>query len=228
MIRYNFIGSKMKISLLKKITLAMLVFIASHTVNAQENSSNDLLLELQHGWAVANYELEGKPKVTAFEALIEKSDANLAQNNNNAEIHVWSGIIKSTLAGAKGGLGALGLVKSARTHHEKAIEIDGSVLSGSAYTSLGVLFYKVPKWPLAFGSKKKAEINLKKALELNPNGIDTNYFYGDFLISKKDYTQAQLFLNKALEASPRPNRPLADSGRRKDIELALDSIKSKL
>ena len=54
---------------------------------------------------------------------------------------------------------------------EKAIEIDGDALNGSAYTSLGVLYYKVPGWLLSFGSDKSPEISAK-GLELNPDGID--------------------------------------------------------
>ena len=48
-------------------------------------------------------------------------------------------------------------------------------------TSLGTLYYKVPGWPIGFGSDKKAREYLAKALDLNPTGIDPNYFMGEFL-----------------------------------------------
>ena len=42
----------------------------------------------------------------------------------------------------------------------------------------------MPGWPIGFGDKKKAEEYLKKALAANPDGIDPNFFYGDFLLDK--------------------------------------------
>ena len=97
------------------------------------------------------------------------------------------------------------------------MEIDPMALNGSAYTSLGALYYQVPSWPIAFGSSKKARRFLEKAIEINPNGIDSNYFYGDFLMGEKDYVSARLALKKAMEAPARPGRELADSGRRAEI-----------
>ena len=48
------------------------------------------------------------------------------------------------------------------------------MLDGSAYNSLGVLYYKVPGWPVGFGDKAKARELLQKALAINPKGIDAN------------------------------------------------------
>jgi len=107
---------------------------------------------------------------------------------------------------------------------EKSITLDPTALDGSAYTSLGSLYYQVPPWPLAFGSDSKAEEFLKKALELNPDGIDPNYFYGDFLLQNNHYTEAKVYLEKALNAPERPGRASADAGRRAEIAKALNEI----
>ncbi|MFT6407850.1 MAG: tetratricopeptide (TPR) repeat protein [Arenicella sp.] len=216
----------MKLSLLKLMSVATLLLASAHIAIAQDRGS--LLRELQSGWAVANYQLQDKAQIKAFEALIAKGEANLSSHPKDAEIHVWTGILQSTLAGAKGGLGALSLAKSAKTHLESAIELDGSVLSGSAYTSLGVLYNSVPGWPLGFGDKKKSLKNLKRALEINPAGIDSNYFYADYLVTRKQYTDAKIYFEKALKAAPRAGRDLADAGRREEIELALATIQKRL
>ena len=73
----------------------------------------------------------------------------------------------------------------------------------------------------------KAETFLKKALKINPNGIDPNYFYGDFLYRKGHYSQALSVLEKAMHAPDRPNRPLADQGRRKEIQAVIAKIKDR-
>ena len=117
--------------------------------------------------------------------------------------------------------------KKARKDFQAAIAINPNALDGSAYTSLGTLYYKVPGFPIGFGSNKKAEQHLKKALEINPNGIDSNYFYGEFLIDRKRYDEAIVVLNKAKAAKDRPNRPLADKGRRDEINKAIALAMSK-
>ena len=60
---------------------------------------------------------------------------------------------------------------------------------------------------------------------MNPDGIDPNYFYGDFMIEEGNYKEARKYLNKALQAAPRPFRPIADKGRRAEIDAKLDKIK---
>ena len=71
----------------------------------------------------------------------------------------------SSLAGEKGGMGALSLVKQARADFEAALKLDPRALDGAAYTSLGALYYQVPGWPLGFGDDDQARQMLKKGLE---------------------------------------------------------------
>jgi len=183
---------------------------------------------LQERWAEVNYQLEGKTQLTAFEALVQEADKVAAHNPDSAAALIWSGIIKSSFAGAKGGLGAMKLAKASKSDLEHAMEIDATALQGSAYTSLGTLYFKVPGWPVGFGDDEKAEELLLKALTLNPDGIDPNYFYGDFLLGQKRYEEAEKALLKAQAAPRRPNRPLADAGRQEEIKLALLKVQEKL
>jgi tetratricopeptide (TPR) repeat protein len=89
------------------------------------------------------------------------------------------------------------------------------------------LYYQVPGWPIGFGDDKKALENLKRGLAINPDGIDPNYFYGDYLFRKGDYDGAERALRKALQAPARPGRKLADEGRRGEIAQLLDQIAAK-
>lgn len=182
---------------------------------------------LQTRWAEVNYQLEGKAQLAAFEQLVADASKVTLSYPDRAEGWIWSGIIKSTYAGAKGGLGALSLAKASKADLEQAISIDAKALAGSAYTSLGTLYYNVPGWPVGFGDEDKAEELLKQALKLNPDGIDSNYFYGDFLIDQQRYDEARQFLSKAQKAPPRPGRELADDGRQKEIAEALAAIAAK-
>ena len=182
---------------------------------------------LRQTWDNVNFTMKKDDQVKPLEALIEKAAAFNAAHQGNADGLIWEGIIHATYAGAKGGLGALGECKQAKALFEQAISIDPHAQQGAAYTSLGSLYYQVPSWPIAFGDNNKAREYLLKGLELNPDGIDANYFYGDFLFKTGDLSGAEKSLKKALQAPPRPGREGADEGRKKEINELLKKISDK-
>lgn len=183
------------------------------------------LAAIQQDWAVANYQTPaGQARESAFEGLAARAAAFSAAHPGRPEALIWEGIVLSSYAGAKGGLGALGLAKEARNKLEQALALDPNALDGSAHTSLGTLYHKVPGFPLGFGSDRKAREHLEAALRLNPEGIDPNYFYGEFLLDEGDYGPARRHLEKALRAAPRPGRETADAGRRGEIRALLAKL----
>jgi len=184
---------------------------------AQTSALDTGIADIQREWSIIQYQVPEKAREDQFAALSTKAQALADQFPQRAEPHVWAGIALSSWAGAKGGLGALGLAKQAREQYENAISLDPKALQGSAQNSLGVLYFKVPGWPIGFGDDKKAEALLKEALVINPDGIDPNYFYADYLIQKDRKADAAMYLERALKAPPRPGREIADAGRREDI-----------
>lgn len=185
---------------------------------------------LQQQWAVANYQRQGKERVKAFEALAEQAREAAKRFPDRAGVLTWDAICLATYAGSLQGLSqlrAIGLAKEARDRLLEAEVLDPSGFGGSIPTSLGSLYFQVPGWPLGFGDDEKAEQYLKKALAIDPNGIDANYFDGLFLMKKKSYPEAKAALEKALAAPPRPDRALADEGRRKEIKAALADLAQK-
>jgi len=214
-------------SALSYVTVFCLCLAALGTSQAAADPEAEVT-RLQQRWAEVNYQLDGKTQLTAFEELVEEADRVTAQNPDSAPVLIWSGIIKSSFAGAKGGLGAMKLAKASKADLERALELEPAALQGSAYTSLGTLYFKVPGWPVGFGDEKKAEALLREALTLNPDGIDPNYFYGDYLLNQKRYDEAEQALMRAQEAPPRPDRPIADAGRQEEIEVALLKVREKL
>ncbi|MEH6686727.1 MAG: tetratricopeptide repeat protein [Halopseudomonas sabulinigri] len=181
---------------------------------------------LQQRWAEIQYQLPANQKPAAFKALAAEAEQVTQSEPDSAPALIWHGIILSSWAGAEGGLGALGKVKQAKAELEKALAIDPEALNGSAYTSLGALYYQVPGWPIGFGDDDQAEALLKRALELNPDGIDSNFFWADYLLDQKRYAEAKAALLKAQAATPRPDRPLADQGRQAEIRERLTQLKN--
>jgi len=184
------------------------------------------IAEIQKEWAQIRYERAPAERERLYEALAGKASRLVQAQPNRSEPLIWEAIVLSSLAGEKGGLGALGLAKQAKALYEDAIRIDGNALDGSAYNSLGVLYYKVPGWPLGFGDKAKARELLQKALAINPAGIDPNYFYGEYLVETGQRADAVPYLERALSAPPRPGRQVADDGRRAEARQLLDRVRA--
>lgn len=205
-----------------------LALLASLPASALDAAGQQRLRELQTRWAEINYTLPEKQREGAFAELEANAEQAVEAAPDAPELLIWRGIVLSTWAGAKGGLGALDLVKKARSSFEAAIAIDPNALDGSAYTSLGSLYYQVPGWPIGFGDDKRAEALLKQALEINPDGIDPNYFYGDYLYREKRYAEARDALLRALAAPDRPDRKVADDGRRAEARALLAKFEAAL
>ncbi len=214
-------------TLLVKFFAVGMMFLSS-LVLAQDAGFDESLLSIQHQWAHVNYELSGDEQEQAYMALVSDAQAMTNRFEDKAEAWIWYGIVQSSAAGAKGGMGALKLAKSAKKAFETAINLNSNALDGSAMTSLGVLYHKLPGWPISFGSDKKAGKLLKDALAINPNGIDPNYFYAEFLFDEGDYQGAKHYLELANQAPPRLDRPLADKGRKGEIQQLMQKIEAKL
>lgn len=192
-----------------------------------ETTEKSVLLRVQSEWARINYQLPPGERAAGFESLTRDTESWLKAEPNNAEALIWHGIVLSSHAGAQGGLGALSLVKEARTALEKSLQIDPAALQGSAHTSLATLYSKVPGFPIGFGSDKKARAHFEKALAMNPAGIDPNYFYAEYLANEGETSRALEHLRRAMAAPDRPGRAVADTGRRGEIQALLTTLRNK-
>lgn len=213
---------------MKRLFACLLLGALSQSAWAMDAADQQRLNSIQQSWAHIQYETPEKQRAAAFEQLAVQATHFTTERPAVAEAWIWKGIVTSSWAGAEGGLGALGKAKDAKADLEKSLTLDPKALQGSAYTSLAALYDRVPGWPIGFGDSDKAEQLLKQALQLNPDGIDSLYFWGDHLYRQKRYAEARTALQKALQAAPRPGRESADAGRRKEIAALLVDVNKKL
>ena len=214
-------GKSMFFLILMSTALLVGIAVAGEPATSSVNQVRDR-------WAQINYQLPKPQREAAFEELLHQSEKIRQATPRDAAALIWEGIVLSSLAGEKGGMGALGLVKRARADFEAAIKLDASALDGAAYTSLGALYYQVPGWPLGFGDDAAARTMLRKGLAIDPDGIDANYFYADFLRDQKDWAGARTAFQKALAAPARPGREVADAGRRQEAQAKLKDVTAHL
>ena len=206
------------------VTLAVVVGclgLAGPLAARAQDSFDEDLNTVRDAWAIASYRSAKDQRLAAFERLRADAAALSAKYPNRAEALIWDGIVLSSYAGVRGGLGALGPARDAKARFELALDLDEIALGGAAHTSLGALYHRVPGFPISFGSDAKARVHLEKALEINPNGIDPNYLYGELLFDEGEYARAQEHLQRALRAPPRPGREIADEGRREEVRVLL-------
>ena len=206
-----------------RVTMMMVVLLLL-APGARAASGQELVKPLQARWAEIKYQLPEAARAEEYALLGKRAHALSEAHPNAPEVLIWEAIIFSSEAGARGGLGALSLAKKARALLEESLKLDEGALNGSAYTSLGTLYAKVPRWPIGFGNREKAEAMFDKSLAINPDGIDPNFFYGEYLVERKRVAEGRRHLEKALAAPPRPGRELADEGRRQEARALLDAI----
>jgi Tfp pilus assembly protein PilF len=131
-------------------------------------------------------------------------------------------------AGINGGLSARGLMYDALDKLEAASKIPTNTLTTDTYVTLGAMYGNAPGFPLAFGNKKKAHANFKKALELDPNGLGVNIEYAKFLFKIDDFAGATKYATAALNAPPRPGRDKADKASYAKAQELVAQSKAKL
>jgi tetratricopeptide (TPR) repeat protein len=208
-------------------TLALLsaTFMAA-TALAADTQFEDELLAIQREWAAANYADAAKSdRRKAFEALVAHSADFAERYPNEVDAIAWDGIILSTYAGEVSALRAMKYAKAARERLHEAETMDGSALSGGVYASLGALYSKVPGGIMGFGDDDLAEEYFKKALAVDPTNIDSNYFYGEFLLDQGKPDEALVYLARAVEAPTVASRPVFDAGRRGEARALIEAAR---
>lgn len=212
---------------MKKILLTSILFFSlASAPSIAADSLDDSIKKLQESWTSAKYQSKDKSETIAkLEACAKEAEKVTENFPKKAEPIIWNGICLAT-QGEYLKISALPKVKEAKLLFEKALTIDEKALHGAAYTNLGVLYHRVPGWPIGFGDVKKSEENFKSAVAIAPENMDVNYFYGVFLLDQKRYDEAGKYLDLALKA-PSRNRPLADSKRKEEIAAAIEKLNKK-
>ncbi len=208
------------------IALCWLLLGVSAAAHADEQSTLDTqIAQLQRQWAQINYQTSKSQREEAFAKLADDAHAVVKAHPKRAEPLIWEGIIRASLAGATGGLSALGIMKDAKKLLEKAVKIDGRAMHGAAYTTLGSFYYMVPGWPIGFGDDDKALDYLKQGLAIAPNDMDANYFMGDYWLDQGDKKRAAIYLNKVLSLPDVASRPIYSKGRKAEAATKLAGMK---
>jgi hypothetical protein len=210
---------------MKKYLFVVFLLLASNTALAL-NLSN-AIDTLERKWADVYYSKSGAKYPARYQSLENEADLIAKQFPNQPEPLLWQAIIMASSADELPPIEALVEINHARDLLTKVIEMTPDGVNGSALVTLGTMYYMAPAWPVSFGDNHKAKALLTKALKVNPQSIEANYFYGDFLLSQNLPEQAAVYFKKALSAPVRKNQQHADKSLQQQASLALENAKER-
>lgn len=124
-------------------------------------------------WKMARFYEKVAPNATDPLAVFEKGKA-IAEKTatmypNKVEGHYWYASLIGRVGEKKGILNSLFMVKPMKEELDRCVAIDPKF--PDAYYVLGMLYWKVPGWPLSIGDKKLAVEYAAKSVELKPTSF---------------------------------------------------------
>ncbi|MGX2040771.1 tetratricopeptide repeat protein [Methylocaldum sp. MU1018] len=211
-----------------RLVLILLAVILPGIGHSKAGSNvNEIVRHLEDEWAEIFYRLPPSEHAEKFKDLLARVHAVSEQYPKQADPLILEAIVLCTYAGADVGLSSLSRISEARELLIKAIDINPRAMEGSAYITLGNLYYRLPGWPISFGDDDSARQYLEAALKLYPNALDSNYFYGDFLLQQGEYDKALPYLEKAEKAPIRPYMLLSDTKLKEEVRQALIAARER-
>lgn len=206
-----------------KQIIAILLLLALNIMptHVKADSLTRAVQNIESEWAHIYYNVAKKQQVTQFKTLLAEVKGLNTQYPNQAELIIQQAIIIASNADNINPFSALQAVHQARKLLLRAIKLDPCASEGAAFVTLGSLYYRVPGWPVAYGDDDKAQKMLKKALAINPNTIDANYFYGDFLVTQGKQKEALTYFKRAMAVPVRATQVFADTQLHRQARLAM-------
>ena len=210
---------------MNKTTFVAFLLLASNTLLA--NNITPEINRIESQWANIYYNKESSQQRDDYPKLLEKTQHLSKKFPNAIELTIWQAIIIATNAAFENPFTALESLDKAKNLLEFAIQTEPVALDGAAYVTLGTLYYLTPGWPISFGDQKKAEKLLEKALAINPHGIESNYFYADYLLSIGKIDEATKYFKLAIISPNRPEQLFADQELKKEALIALKNTEQR-
>jgi tetratricopeptide (TPR) repeat protein len=209
---------------MKKTTFVALLLLSCPCV---AETLNESLSHIESEWAVTYYKTPKIQQESAYLKLLSSTQQLSGQYPHEAAPLFWQAVVKASYADHQDAVSALDAIDDVRDLLTRAIAINPNTMNGSAYVVLGTLYYRVPKWPIAFGNDEEADKLLQAALKINPNGIDSNYYYGEFLLANDKIKAAESYLKKATEAPVRPEQIYADNQLKEEAKRTLKNTQER-
>jgi tetratricopeptide (TPR) repeat protein len=151
-------------------------------------------------------------RIKKYQLAIDQAEKALQLNPESIPGNFW----KAAAIGKQGldiGIGkALKAVGPMRDSLKIVEKKDEKYENAGVHRALGRLYFKLPGWPLSFGSNSKALEHFKRAVELAPNHAGNRIFYAEVLLKKgmKEDARKELEFFKSIKPEPTRKREFAE------------------
>lgn len=212
---------------IRKALLPALCGLFLATAAWAEPSVEEKAQSLSNEWSGIFYRLPGDQQAEKYKALLSRIQTLKAQYPQSAEPLILEAITLCTLAAADWGFDSLSRIREAKELLEKSIDLNPKAMEATAFITLGNLYYRLPGWPISFGDDEQALQYLETAIKLDPDGLDANYFLGDYWLSEEEFDKAMPYLEKANQAPIRPYHRLSDMRVKAEAKKALQAARNR-
>jgi tetratricopeptide (TPR) repeat protein len=176
------------------------------------------ILMIAQGWDEVRHKIRDEPsQIAALGALAADVNILAQRYPSDRRIRVWQGIVLAGQADVSNWADALRFAEQARrlllaAEHDCLDQTTAVQLE----IALGAIYDKAPGFPISFGDSTEAERHFRSAIAGDPDGLESNYYYADFLVRRHRYGEAKAMLQRALQAASREGREIGDNGVRED------------
>ena len=212
------------VSMKQIYAIFLFAFIHFNSTLVMADALEHAIQRIESEWAYTHYNIAKEQRNIAFTQLLAELQVLNTQYPDQAELIIQQAIIVASNADNIDPLSALQAIHQARDLLLRAIALNPNASEGAAFVTLGSLYYRVPGWPIAYGDDDKAQAMLEKALLINPNTIDANYFYADFLSRQGQQQQAMKYFKRALAIPVRATQIFADTQLHNQVKLGIREI----
>ncbi len=179
---------------------------------------DDQILAIGRAWDEARHGISDEPsQMVALRALESQIDALVENHPDDYRLRVWRGIVLAGQADVSNWGEALRLADRAR---RSLLSVNPARLDPTTATeleiALGALYDQAPGFPVSFGDAVEAERHFRRAIAIDPAGLESNYYFADFLVRRRRYADAKAMLQRALQAALRPGRESGDKSVHED------------
>lgn len=217
--------------LLARYSLVLALMLAPAWTPVYAHDLHDDIRALVMEFDAVQFEMTaGEDKVRALEVVLSHAAELQKRFPNRAEPLCWEGWTLIAQSEAMQGFGILDKREEAIAKLKAAVAIDQGVYNGAPYISLGNLHFlqSLFPFPLRHGGKDEARVFFRKALKMNPNGLEANSHYANFLIADGDFASALQHATLAANSPPLVDRGKADQSLRWQAHRLIEESREKM
>jgi hypothetical protein len=157
---------------------------------------------LKSQWVVIKQQKPNKLYTNRILNLTKTASQFVLNHPNDPHYLVWEARIYTLAVEKLNKFKGINYAKHARNSLLEATKFSSGIQLGYIYSNLGYLYLIAPKLSLSLKNNSKKYKYLTKGLQLNPEGLESNYYYGLYLLNKKNSIEsAQYYLKKALAST---------------------------